>query len=153
MVLAMKWEFASETVNFNTKHCVKSVIIRSFFWSAFSRIWTEYFVSLCIQYDCGKIRTRKQSVFGHFSRSENYVLFEPIWGHSNRFQKQSFVDNTFKKFINSTGKHLCLNLLACNSIKKKLRYRCFPVKFIKFLRTPFFIEQLQWLLLKFNSCF
>ena len=40
--------------------CVKSVQIRSFFWSIFSRIWT-----------------RKNSVFGHFSRSEscNCILF------------------------------------------------------------------------------
>ena len=40
-------------------HCVKSVQIRSFFWSVFS----------IIQSECGKIRTRKTSVFGHFSRS------------------------------------------------------------------------------------
>ena len=26
----------------NNKHCVKSVQIRSFFWSVFFRIWTEY---------------------------------------------------------------------------------------------------------------
>ena len=37
-------------------HCVKSVQIPSFFWSVFPRIRTEY----------GKIRTRKNSVFGHF---------------------------------------------------------------------------------------
>ena len=40
-------------------HCVKSVQIRTFFLSAFSFIWTAY----------RKIRTRKNSVFGHFSRS------------------------------------------------------------------------------------
>ena len=28
------------------------------FWSAFSRIWTEYSVSLCIKSECGKMRTR-----------------------------------------------------------------------------------------------
>ena len=33
--------------------------VEFFFWSVFSRIWTEY----------GRIRTRKNSVFGHFSRS------------------------------------------------------------------------------------
>ena len=38
-------------------HCVKSVQIRSFFWSVFSCIRTEY----------RKIRTRKYSVCGHFS--------------------------------------------------------------------------------------
>ena len=50
-------------------HCVKCVQIRSIFWSVFSRIWTEYEVSLRIQSKGGKIRTRKYSVFKHFSRS------------------------------------------------------------------------------------
>ena len=40
------------------QHCVKSVQIRSYF--CISCIWSEY----------RKIRTRKNSVFGHFSRSE-----------------------------------------------------------------------------------
>ena len=40
-------------------HCVKSVQIWSYFWSVFSCIRTEY----------RKIRTRNNSVFGHFSRS------------------------------------------------------------------------------------
>ena len=35
-------------------HCVKSVQIRSYFWSVFPRIWTEY----------GEIQS-----IGHFSRS------------------------------------------------------------------------------------
>ena len=41
-------------------YCMKSIQIWSFFWSVFSCIWTEY----------RKIRNRKNSVFGHFSRSE-----------------------------------------------------------------------------------
>ena len=32
-------------------------------------------------------------------------------------------------------------------LKKRLWYRCVPVNFVKFLRTPFFIEHLLWLLL------
>ena len=44
----------------NQKHCVKCVQIRSYFWSVFSCIRTEY----------RKIRTRNNSLFGHFSRSE-----------------------------------------------------------------------------------
>ena len=43
----------------NTDYCVKSIQIRRFFWSVFYRIRTEY----------GKIRTRKKTVYGHFSRS------------------------------------------------------------------------------------
>ena len=44
-------------------HCVKSVQIRSSSWSVFSCI------SICILPKCEKIRTRKDSAFGHFSRS------------------------------------------------------------------------------------
>ena len=46
---------------------MKSVQIRSFFWSVFFRIRTEYFVSLRIQSECRKIRTRNNSVSGHIS--------------------------------------------------------------------------------------
>ena len=35
---------------------------------------------------------------------------------------------------------------ACNFVKKRLQRRCFPVKFLKFLRTSFFSEHLRWLL-------
>ena len=36
-----------------------------------------------------------------------------------------------------------------NLLKKRLWYRCFPVNFVKFLRTLFFIQHLWWLLLIF----
>ena len=58
----------------------------------------------------------------------------------------------FKNFVNSTVKHMCLSPLACNFIKKRLQFRCFSVKFTKFLRALFFIGKLHWLLLRFNSC-
>ena len=56
-------------------HCVKSVQMRSFFWS--TRLWskTQTFswfansVNLRIQSEYGKIRIRKKSVFGIFSHS------------------------------------------------------------------------------------
>ena len=53
-------------------HCAKSVQIRSAFWSVFSRNRTEYRAVRSIQSKCGKMRTRKNSVFGHFSRSVLY---------------------------------------------------------------------------------
>ena len=43
-------------------HCVKSVQTRSFFWSLFSRIQCEF----------GKIRNRKNPVYGHLSHSDTY---------------------------------------------------------------------------------
>ena len=42
---------------------MKSAQIRSFFWPVFSYIQSEY----------RKVQTRKNSVFGHFSRSENMI--------------------------------------------------------------------------------
>ena len=60
-----------------------------------------------------------------------------------------------RNFIKFTGKHLCqslffnkvLGLRPATLSKKRLWRRCFPVNFVKFLRTPFFIEHLWWLLL------
>ena len=61
-------------INYNLKrlqqksrkiHCLKSAQIRSFLWSLFFYIRTEY----------RKIRTRKNSVFGHFSRSDWYQVY------------------------------------------------------------------------------
>ena len=49
-------------------HCVESVQIRSFFWSAFSRIRAEYGEIRSISV----IRTRKNSVFWHFSCSDGF---------------------------------------------------------------------------------
>ena len=64
-----------------------------------------------------------------------------------------FKIGVLKNFANSTGNlglesrfNKVLGLKACNSIKKRHFNTCFPVKFEKFLRTPFFTELLQWLL-------
>ena len=50
-------------------HCVKRVQIRSLLWSIFSFIQSTYGVNLHIQSEYREIRTRKNSVFGHFSHS------------------------------------------------------------------------------------
>ena len=60
---------------------------------------------------------------------------------------------------NSQEKYLCqslfLNKVAglrpAALLKKSFWHRCFPVNFAKFLRTPFFTEHLQWLLLNLSS--
>ena len=54
------------------------------------------------------------------------------------FCKKSVLRN-FAKF---SGKHLCQSLFLI----KRLWYRCFPVNFAKFLRTPILAEHLRWLL-------
>ena len=60
---------------------------------------------------------------------------------------------SFEKF---TGKHLRQSLLfnkvaglrTVTLLKKRFWYRCFPVNFSKFLKTPSITEHLRWLLLK-----
>ena len=70
---------------------------------------------------------------------------------SNRpevFCKKSILRNLAKL----TGKHLYQS--HSNFIKKRLWCRCFPVNFVKFLRTTFFIKHLWCLLLyRQRSCF
>ena len=59
---------------FMTKHCLKSVQIRSFSWSVF----------FCFQSEYWKIWTIKNAVFGQFSRSERYIVLYLIclsWRH------------------------------------------------------------------------
>ena len=63
-----------------------------------------------------------------------------------------------KNFAMFTGKTPVLESLfnkyaglkACNFIKKRLQHRFFPVKFAKFLRTPFLTEHVRWLLLEIS---
>ena len=52
-----------------------------------------------------------------------------------------------KKFTKFTGKHLCQGLRSATLLKKSLWHRCFPVNFVKFLRTLFSKEHLWKLLL------
>ena len=58
-------------------HCVKSVQIQSFFWSIFS----------CIQSKYGKIRTRKNSIFGYFSWNGGIFGVEHITNIPREVQK------------------------------------------------------------------
>ena len=58
-------------------------------------------------------------------------------------------------FTKFTGKHLCQSFFFNKFedlrpealLKKRLWHRCFPVKFMKFPRTPFITEHLWWLFL------
>ena len=67
------------------------------------------------------------------------------------FCKKGVLENSTK----FTGKHLRQSLVfnkvaglkPATLLKKRLWRRCFPVNFMKFLRTPFFTEHPRWLLL------
>ena len=64
-----------------------------------------------------------------------------------------------RNFTKFTGKQLCQSLFfnkvaglrPATLLKKRLWHSCFPVNFVKFLRTPFFIEHLWWLLLALDA--
>ena len=60
-----------------------------------------------------------------------------------------------KNFAMFTGKHLCWRffLIKLQAFRPPsgLQHRCFPVKFAAFLRTPFFTEQVRWLLLEISQ--
>ena len=91
-VTCLKVEF--ETISFNLvltiplrSHCVKSFQTRSFFWSVFSPIWTEYGdlrskspYSVQIR----EIRTRIYSEFGHFLSSVLHFLLPSTHPQSDK---------------------------------------------------------------------
>ena len=75
-------------------------------------------------------------------------------GPSGSSRSQTFFEiSVLKNFSKFTGIHMCWSedLKACNFIKKRLQPKCFLVIFAKFLRTTFFTEDLQWLLLTLGS--
>ena len=112
----------------------------------------------------------------NFKQINEYIKFKPfsrIWKCQHmdfysrdvlvyecalkQLQKQSFVDVLqnrssckFRTFHRKTPVLefflIKLQVKACNFIKRRLQHRCFPAKFSKFLRTPFFTEHLWWLL-------
>ena len=76
--------------------------------------------------------------------------------YRSRHQKRSKQKSGFRNFTKFTGKHLRQSLFfnkvaglrPATLLKKRLWHRCFPVDFVKFIRTPFLIEHLWWLLLE-----
>ena len=68
-------------------------------------------------------------------------------------QRCSVKKGVLKNFAKFTRKHTeslfnkVAGLMPATLLKKRLWHRYFPVNFAIFLRTPFFIEQLWWLLL------
>ena len=83
------------------------------------------------------------------------IIFDLIKGPivlHNKYRSSPPPEVFYKKgvlinFTNFTGKHLCQSLFfnkvagprpkAATLLKKRLWHSCFPVKFVKFLRTPF----------------
>ena len=143
-------------------HCAENIQIRSFFWSVFFRICTEYSVNLRIQSKYEKIRTRKTLYLDIFLRSVNgtgqsltsiYFTKDPNKTQEAVVRRCSVKIVFLKNFRKNSQKNTCATvsfLIKLNQtlLKKRLWHRCFPVNFAKFLRTPFSTEHLRRLLLK-----
>ena len=72
-----------------------------------------------------------------------------------RLKRCFIIKGVLRNFSKFTGKHLCQSLFSnkvaglrpATLFKKRLWRRCFPVNFAKFLRAPFIVKHLRWLLL------
>ena len=115
------------------------------------------------------MKTQNATAYSYHSKvtsTQNKGVFSPVWvwslvrsSHPEVFCKKGVLRN-FAKFA---GKHLCkspffnkvagLRPKTCIFIKKRPWHRYFHVNFAKFLRTPFLIEHLWWLLLFSNISF
>ena len=86
-------------------HCLKSVRIRSFFWSVFSHIRTECGVIRSISpysVQMQKIADQKNSEYGHFSRSNEQDSLRTIFDEKFSFKSQAF--STFFADFRRRGK-------------------------------------------------
>ena len=88
-----------------------------------------------------------------FTDSFTYILDLPkLWIKIIRSSRQEvfYKKDVLKNFAKFREKHLCQSLFfnkvaglrSATLLKKRLWHRCFPVKFAKFLRTPFLTEHL-----------
>ena len=80
-----------------------------------------------------------------------------IWTFRSSHQRCSMKKSVLGNFPKFTGKHLCrvyflikLQARPANLLRRRLWHMCFPVNFEKFLRTPFYMEHLWWLLPNFT---
>ena len=82
--------------------------------------------------------------------------FVLIWRNCNSrstltevFWKKAVLENFTNSQENISLSLIKVNALACNFIKKKLQYGCFPVNFAKFSIAPILKNICEWLLLQF----
>ena len=105
--------------------------------------YSNYFCFQHVAYGCLKQRERQMLLIqkSYCCRSSRPQVFckKGVLRNFAKFTVKRFCQNFF--FSNVAG------LRPATLLKKRLWCRCFPVNFMKFLRTLFFIEHLRWLLL------
>ena len=105
----------------------------------------------------GRIKLAKNQVNAKQHTEAELLLFE-YYSHfsstRSNHQRCSIQIGVLRNFTKFTGKHLCQSLFfnkvtgprPATLLKKRLWHKCFPVKFTKFLRTPF-LQSSSWRLL------
>ena len=134
-------------------------------WSKFS--WNES-VEICFNVECvllsrdfdflggSLVVTARFLVVtaGYCLFPGGYCSLSLITAHYRSLLFPLLIWTVLRNFTKFTGKHLCQSLFfnsglrPATSLKKRLWQRCFPVNFVKLLRTLFLTEHLHWLLLK-----
>ena len=72
---------------------------------------------------------------------------QKLCSYENKRCSQKFCKIHRKTRVRESHFNKVAGLRRATLLKKRLWYRCLPVSFTKFLRTPFFIDHLWWLLL------
>ena len=83
-------------------YSVKRVEMQNFFWSVFSRIWTEYGdlrSKLRIQSKCGKIRTRKTSYLDSFHVVASLATLKTNLSEEERPKSPEHDSHSLKQFL------------------------------------------------------
>ena len=91
------------------------------------------------------VQTRHYSLLQYFEVKQIEAVFRRcIFAIDvpKKFRKCHRKAPVFESFFN-----IVAGLKACNFTEKRFQCRCFLVKFVNFLRAPYFTEHLQWLLL------
>ena len=110
----------------------------NFFQSPVKDRWWSYFLAIV---------SRVNDILRTTYRSSRQELFckNGVLRNSTKIRRKTPVSEShFNKVV---------GLRPATLLKRRLLHRCFPVNFLKFLRTPFCIEQLWWLLLNQLVCF
>ena len=147
--LILPWYFSIMT------HCVKGVRIQSYsgpHFSVFGLHMERYAVSVRIQSLCGKMRTRITPNTGNFHAVTICNISTIFFLLSTKDKAQKTL-NTAESYLQMFKEKTLLNSqekmsespflisyrlqMSATLLKKILWHRCFPVKFAKFLRTPF----------------
>ena len=86
------------------------------------------------------------------------IKFAQTTNFKSSHRRCSVRKGVLRNVVKFTGKYLCQSLFfnkvaglrLATLLRNKLRHKCFPVNFTKFLRTPFSIKHLWWLLSNFR---